>query len=223
VRALAGYLRRRGVWVFAPRLPGHGTSAEDLATRKYQEWVEAVESGYVLMSNICDRVILGGIAFGGNLALDLAGRVAADTLAGVFAVSPPFALRDYSSRIMPAADVWNRLLNKMKRDDKNLDFLDFPGGSFPGTYPRNTVSGVKEVGEFLAAIDQQYSAITQPVLILQADKNPVVDPKGSQQLYAAIGSKNKEYCLFSDDRHILVKGEGAGRVFSKIGAFVDEL
>ncbi len=223
VRALAGYLRRLGVWVFAPRLPGHGTSAEDLATRKYREWVETVESGYVLMSTICDRVVLGGIAFGGSLVLDLAGRIQADTLAGVFAVSPPFTLRDYSSKIMPATDVWNRLRGKMKREEKNIDFLDFPGGSFQGNYARNPVSGIKEVGDFLEAIEQQYKTISKPALILQADKNPVVDPKGSQQLFAAIGSVSKEYCLLSDDRHILVKGEGAGKVFAKIATFIDEL
>ncbi len=223
VRALAFYLRRRGLWVFAPRLPGHGTSVEDLATRKYREWVETVESGYVLMSNICDRVVLGGISFGGNLVLDLAGRVAAETLAGVFAISPPFSLRDYSSRIMPATDVWNRLRSKMKREEENIDFLDFPGGSVASNYARNPISGIKEVAEFLESIEQRYRTISKPALILQADKNPVVDPKGSQQLFAAIGSISKEFCLLSDDRHILVKGEGAGKVFAKIAAFVDGL
>jgi esterase/lipase/1-acyl-sn-glycerol-3-phosphate acyltransferase len=223
VRALAGYLRRRGLWVFAPRLPGHGTSAEDLATRKYREWVETVESGFVLLSNICDRVVLGGIGFGGNLVLDLAGRVEADTLAGVFAISPPFSLRDYSSKIMSATDVWNRLRSKMNREEKNMDFLDFSGGSFGSNYARNPVSGIKEVGEFLESIEQQYKTISKPALILQADKNPVVDPKGSQQLFAAIGSAGKEFCLLSDDRHILVKGEGAAKVFAKIATFVDGL
>ncbi len=223
VRALAGYLRRRGVWVFAPRLPGHGTSAEDLATRSYREWAETVESGYVLMSNLCDQVVLGGIAFGGNLVLDLAGRLLGDTLAGVFAVSPPFSLKDYSSRIMPATDVWNRLRSKMKRGEKKIDFLDFPAGSFQGNYARNPVSGIKEVAEFLESIEQRYSLIKKPVLVLQADKNPVVDPKGSQQLFAAIGSADKEFCLLSDDRHILVNGEGAGKVFAKIAAFVEAL
>lgn len=223
VRALAGYLRRRGIWVFAPRLPGHGTSAEDLATRTHREWVEAVETGYVLMSNICDRVVLGGIAFGGNLVLDLAGRLSGDTLAGVFAISPPFALRDYSNRIMPATDVWNRLLNTLRRAEKNIDFLDFSEGSLAFNYSRNPVSGIKEVGEFLASIEKRYSAIKKPALILQADKNPVVDPKGSQQLFAAIGSDRKEFCLLSEDRHILVNGEGADKVFAKIWAFVNGL
>ncbi len=223
VRALARYLRRRGVWVFAPRLPGHGTSAEDLAGRKFREWIEAVETAFVLMSTICHRVVLGGIAVGGNLALDLAGRVAPETLAGVFAVSPPFSLNDYSNKIIPAADVWNKLLNTLKKAEKNIDFLDFLGDSFQGTYPRNPVSGVKEVGEFLESIAKGYSRITQPALILQADKNPIVDPKGSQHLYDAIGSVDKEFCLLSDDKHILIKGEGAGKVFTKIGTFVDTL
>ncbi|MFH0785813.1 MAG: alpha/beta fold hydrolase [Pseudomonadota bacterium] len=223
VRGLAGYLRRRGVWVFAPRLPGHGTSVEDLATRKYREWVETVESGYVLMSTLCERVVLGGIAFGGNLVLDLAGRITDDTLAGVFAVSPPFGLKDYSRRIMPATDVWNRLLGKMKREEKNIDFLDFPGGSNEANYERNPVSAIKEVGDFLEAIEKQYSRVTKPALILQADKNPVVDPKSSQQLFAAIGSASKEFCLMSDDRHILISGAGAGKVFAKIGIFVGAL
>jgi esterase/lipase len=221
VRELARYLRRRGLWVFAPRLPGHGTSAEDLTTRKYREWVETVESGYVLMSNICDRVVLGGIAFGGSLALDLAGRVG--SLAGVFAVCPPSSLKDYSALIMPAMDVWNRLLNRMKRGERNYEFLEFSEGSDDTNYRRNPVAGVKEVGDFLESIEKRYSAITHPALIFQADRNPVVDPKGSQQLFAQIASAAKEYCLLSSERHILVNGAGSDKVFRKIAAFIDDL
>ena len=221
VRALAFFLRRRGIWVYAPRLPGHGTVAEDLARRKSREWVETVENAYVLLSAICDRVVVGGIAFGGNLALDLASRV--NSLAGVFAVCPPLGLRDYSARFMPPNDVWNRLLHKMKRDDRSGDFLEFSYGNLSVNYPRNPVAGVKEVGDFLESIGKKYNAIGQPALIVQADKNPVVDPKGSKQLYDQLASKNKEYCLLSDDRHVLVNGEGADRVFRKIGAFIDEI
>jgi len=221
VKALALFLRRRGVWVYAPRLPGHGTSAEDLATRKFQEWRETVENGYVLMSTLCDRVVLGGIAVGGNLALDLACRV--DSLAGVFAVCPPFALNDYSARFMPVTDVWNRLLHKMKGGSRNKDYLEFSYGNLSVNYPRNPVAGVKEVGDFLESIEKCYSAIRQPALIVQADKNPVVDPRGSKQLYDQISSRNKEYCLLSYDRHVLVNGEGTEKVFGKIGAFIDEM
>ena len=75
VRQLAAYLSGRGIWVYAPRLAGHGTTPEDLAERTYDEWLEAVETGYAIISNICEKVILGGMAVGGCLAFDLAARI----------------------------------------------------------------------------------------------------------------------------------------------------
>ncbi len=221
VKALARYLRKQGVWVYAPRLPGHGTSAEDLGQRKYGEWVETVEVGYILMSMICDRVVVGGVAVGGSLALDLAARVG--SVAGVFAICPPLALRSYSTNFMPNQDVWNRILNKTMRGEQDSRFFEFTHGNLHLNYPKNPVTGVKEVGDFLDSIAKRYSAINQPALILQADNNPVVDPKGSLQLYDSIASSDKEFCLMSYDRHILVNGEGAERVFKKIGAFIGNI
>ncbi len=220
VRALARYLCRRGVWVYAPRLPGHGTSAEDLAGREYREWVEAVETGYILLSMICGKVVVGGVGLGGNLALDLAARVG--MVAGVFAVSPPLALRNYSSEFVPGMDVWNRIRNKMMRGERASQFFEFSRGNH-GNYDKNPASGVKEVGDFLESIEKEYAAISQPVLIIQADKNPIVDPKSSMQIYDSIGSQDKEFCLLSHDRHILVNGEGTGKVFRKINAFIQNL
>ena len=221
VKALARYLRRRGVWVYLPRLPGHGTSAEDLSKRKYREWVEAVENSYVLLSTICDRVVVGGVAVGGTLALDLAARV--EEIAGVFAICPPFSLKNYSTKFMPGQDVWNRLINKIKAGNGDSEFLEFSHGNHHVNYPKNPVAGVKEVGDYLESIEKSYGAISQPTLIIQADKNPVVDPKGSKQLYDNVGSINKEYCLLSYDRHVLVNGERAERVYRKIGDFIREL
>lgn len=221
LRALAVHLRRRGVWVYAPRLPGHGTSAEDLSTRKYREWVEAVENGYVLMSTICKRVAVGGIAVGGNLALDLAGRV--NDVAGVFAVCPPFELRDYSTKFMPGRDVWKRILNRVSIGERDQGFLEFHNGNHHINYPLNPVAGVKEVGEYLESIEKRYKAIRQPTLIIQADNNPVVAPGGSKKIYDSIGSRDKEYCLLSDDRHVLVNGENTEAVFRKIRFFLKGL
>ncbi len=218
VKKLARYLRRRGIWVYAPRLPGHGTSVADLSGRKYREWVEAVENGYVLMSTLCDRVVVGGVAVGGNLALDLAARVG--KVAGVFALCSPYSLRDYSTNFMPGRDVLNRILSKMKREGQAQQFFDFSHGNSHVNYQHNPVATIKEVGEYLESIEKKYAAIRQPALIIQANKNPVVDPKGTMQLYDHIGSTDKEFCLLSDDRHILVNGAGAERVYRKIIDFI---
>lgn len=223
VRALGRHLQRRGFWVFAPRLPGHGTCAEDLAGRKRREWVETVESGYVLLRTICRQVALGGVAFGGSLALDLAGRVQGRGLAGVFAVSPPQGLKDYSARIVPPVDVWNRLLSKLKREEPVHDFLQFAGDGGRGNYARNPVSGVREVGDFLGEISDRYGKIRVPALILQSEANPVVDPQGSQRIFSQLGAADREFSLLSGARHILVEGEGAAEIHHRIATFLGRL
>ena len=100
VRQLAEYLNRMGFWVYVPRLKGHGTSPEDLATRSYLDWRASVDRGYAIISSICKHVVAGGFSTGAGLALDLAVRVKA--VSGVFAVSAPMRLKDFSSRFAPA-------------------------------------------------------------------------------------------------------------------------
>jgi alpha-beta hydrolase superfamily lysophospholipase len=45
VKKLANFLGQLGYWVYVPRLKGHGTSPEDLATRSYQDWIGSVDRG----------------------------------------------------------------------------------------------------------------------------------------------------------------------------------
>ena len=220
VRGLARSLRRRGIWVYAVRLPGHGTSPEDLSRRTFQEWVEAVENGYVLLSALCKNVVVGGVGFGGSLALDLASRVS--QVAGVFAICPPLELKDYSTKFMPGRDVWNRLLGRLKGEGKH-EFLEFEHGNRYVNYRRNPVAGIREVGEFLDSSRDGYSQIQQPTLIMQADGNPVVSPEGSKRLYDLVGSVQKEFCLLSSGQHVLIEGDGVGKVFRRIGNFLADL
>lgn len=220
VKALASYLRKQGVWVYAPRLPGHGTTAEDLAEKKYRAWIEAVEVGYVLMRALCDKVIVGGVSVGGNLAFDLASRVR--EVDGVFAVCPPYSLKNYSTNFMPATDVWHRMVNRLKAGGRKTEYLEFSHGNSHVNYTINPVAGIKEVGELLDSIEYRYSQVEQPALVIQADRNPVVTPDGSKKLFDFLGSRNKEFCLLSYDRHVLVNGEGKQRVFNEIHKFIKQ-
>ena len=120
VRELAQYLNQLGFWVYVPRLKGHGTSPEDLATRSYLDWRASVDHGYAIISNICKHVVAGGFSTGAGLALDLAVRVKA--VSGVFAVSAPMRLKDFSSRFAPAVDMWNRLMERARQGGAKKEF-----------------------------------------------------------------------------------------------------
>jgi len=111
-----------GFWVFVPRIKGHGTSPDDLATRTFADWVESTDTGYAIISNICDHVIAGGFSNGGGLALDLTARVAA--VKGVFAVCPAFRLKDLAAKFVPTVDLWNRFMNRIHLDSAKMEFVE---------------------------------------------------------------------------------------------------
>lgn len=221
VRELAVYLQRRGLWVYAPRLAGHGTTPEDLAQKTSNDWRLAVENGYAVMSSLCKKVVVVGVSIGGCLALDLAARLPA--LAGVVAVCPPLRLSDYSSSFMPSIDVWQRILARFKRNDLEEDFFRFTSENEYVNYDRNPIAGVKNVGIFLESLKSELTKVRQPCLILHADKDPVVSSSGGHRIYETVASEKKEFALLNYDRHIIVRGPETSRVHQHIESFIRDI
>jgi hypothetical protein len=106
VRPLAAFLRRQGFSVYNCRLRGHGTSPDDLAGRKWEEWLAAVERAYLVLASSCRNVVLGGFSCGAGLAL-LAGADFLPGVKAVFAIYPPAKLRWKAAMFAPAVVFWN--------------------------------------------------------------------------------------------------------------------
>jgi esterase/lipase len=221
VKELADYLGRKGLWVYVPRVKGHGTSPEDLAERSYKDWIESVDDGYAIIDSLCKRVVVGGFSNGAGLALDLAARV--KNVEGVFAVSPPLRLQDFSTRFVPAVDVWNKLMNRVHLDDAKMEFVENNPENPHINYLRNPISGVRELVRLMDAVEPKLADIKVPVLVVQSQGDPVVNPKGSKRIFELLGSKDKEYTLFSFNRHGILLGKGAKRVHKAVWDFIDHL
>ena len=221
VKALAEFLGRKGYWVYAPRLKGHGTSPDDLALRSYHEWIASLEEGYGVISSICRRVVVGGFSTGAGLALELASRV--DDIAGVFAVSAPLRLQDLATKFVPAVDAWNKLMDLVKRDGAKKEFVDNNPENPHINYFRNPIAGVRELERLMDDLEPRLKHIHAPALVVQADGDPVVNPKGAKTIFKRLGSEDKTYVVFSFDRHGILLGDGSYRVHRAIGDFVDHL
>jgi len=221
VKKLAEYLGRRGLWVYAPRLKGHGTAPEDLAIRPYTDWVSAVETGYAVMSHLCEQVVVGGFSAGALLALELAARVKG--IMGVFAVCPSMRLQDFSSKFVPAVDVWNRLMERVRLEGAKKEFVENEPENPHINYFRNPVSGVLELERLMESVDEKLPDIQIPALVVQSLGDPVVKPSGSRRAFKRIGSEDKSYILFNFDRHGILLGKGASRVHKAVGDFIEKL
>ncbi len=219
VMPLARYFQQRGYWVYAPRLKGHGTAPEDLATRSYQEWVRSVDTGYAIVRNICRRVVVGGFSTGGGLALELASRN--PRIAGTFAISPPLRLHHLFSKLVPTVNSLNRLLERVHIGNVSNGFLENKPEHPEINYLRNPISGVRELERLMRFLLDRLPTIEMPAMVVQAQGDPVVDPKGAKEIFEKIGSENKAYLLLNFQRHNIIMGKDADQVHDAIGSFVD--
>ena len=62
----------KGYSVSLPRLPGHGTSVEDMMTTSWVDWSGAALGAYDELAATCERVAIVGLSVGGGLAVHVA-------------------------------------------------------------------------------------------------------------------------------------------------------
>jgi esterase/lipase/1-acyl-sn-glycerol-3-phosphate acyltransferase len=221
MRELAAYLHGKGFWVYCVRLRGHGTSPEDLATRNGNDWIESVDIGYALMSAICTKVVIGGFSFGGGLALDCAVRITG--IAGVFAVSPPFRLQNISSRFASAVTTWNGLMDTIHFHGAAKEYVEHTSERSLINYARVPLAALSELEHFMKDLEQRLAEVKVPTLVVQAVRDPVVNPEGTALLFSRIGAKQKQYLPFDFKRHGILAGEGSENVHAAIAAFIEKL
>jgi esterase/lipase len=219
VRPLAEFLHERGYTVYAPRLRGHGTSPEDLARRSWEDWLQSVERGYLILANSCNEVVLGGFSAGAGLAL-LAATNSLYRVRAVFAINPAIRLRRKSAKLAPALVLWHKLVDKLVKDEAQTHFVPNEPENPHINYLRNPISGVKELVELMYMVSERAELIKIPTLVIQGSDDPVVHPEGSRELYQKLGSVDKELAMFNCDRHGIIRGEVSKRVFSRIEEFL---
>jgi carboxylesterase len=178
VDGLAGVLEAAGFDVEVPLLPGHCTSVDDLAGRRWPDWVAAVEDAYRRLAAGHDRVVLVGLSMGATLAAWLAAAPDDHSqVAGLACVNP---------YVEPPAASFRELMH---------GFLDAGFGCVPG--PANDVAEpeadeggydqwpIEPLLSLFDALDDlvpRLPAIACPVLVVTSRRDHVVPPSSSDLL-----------------------------------------
>jgi esterase/lipase len=222
MRPLAEFLHRRRCTVYAVRLRGHGTSADDLADRTWEEWLASVERGYLILANTCRNVILGGFSMGAGLAfLAAAGKL--PKVRAVFGINPPARLRKRSARLVPTVALWNRLVERIANSHDHLHFVPNDPENPDINYTRNPVSSLNELMELMDRVAERLKDVSVPALVIQGSEDPVVHPEGSEELYQKLGAKEKELAVFPAARHVIIRGDGSERIHARVWDFIRQV
>ncbi|GMV91799.1 MAG: hypothetical protein AMXMBFR82_15770 [Candidatus Hydrogenedentota bacterium] len=218
VRTLAEHFEAKGYAVYVARLRGHGTSPEDLARTPWEEWYESVNRGYAIIKSLTDNIILGGFSTGGVLALLAAGKKR-DKIKAVFAINAPLQLRNYMARFASSIVSMNSLLSRWK-GGSNWEYVENTPENKHINYTRNPVTGVKELGSAMRAMEEVLGDVCVPTLLVQSHRDPIVDPTSGMGIYERLGTHEKELTYFDHDRHGIINGQGSEEVFDRIDRFL---
>ena len=223
VRGLAKYLNEKGGYtVYVIRLRGHGTSPENLAHVKWQQWYESYLRGVAIIKNQCENVIFGGFSSGGLVSLLNASKMP-DIPKGVFAINAPLKLNNLKSKLAPAVTLWNDLLKSINIQGAHMEYVENHTESPDVNYNKNYLKGVVQLGKMMEACALHLPQIECPALIIQADKDPTVNPISGQMILDTVGSKDKKLLKLPFDRHVIVRKENCEIVFAHILTFVNEI
>ncbi|MDX9974255.1 MAG: alpha/beta fold hydrolase [FCB group bacterium] len=220
VRALAEYLYRKGYAVYGVRLKGHGTAPEDLAHTRWEEWYESVNRGYAIVKSLTDDIILGGFSMGGVLAL-LAGARKGEKVQSIFSINAPLQLRSYAAKLVPSIVTMNTLFTRMRRRNLQWEYVVNHPENPHINYTRNPLTGVRELGRVIEAMEDGLSRLTVPTLIVQGSRDPLVSPDSGQGLFDRIGSAHKELAILERTRHGIINGPDAEDIFEHVHHFIE--
>lgn len=214
LRSLGDYLAERGIAVIGPRLPGHGTTWQDLNRRKAQEWADAVEASFHEIAAERDEVFLVALSFGAALAFDLAARYPEEvsgivTIAGLLFTKDPRRF---------AAPIVRRLVASLP--GVGNDIADPEGREI--AYDRLPTSAVHEMLRFLRKAKLGLPSIRCPVLVMHSKNDHTVHPANAQYIYDTVGSADKELAWMGRSYHVLTLDYDRDEVFDRTYRFIKE-
>lgn len=219
VRALADHLCRCGFAVYGVRLRGHGTAPEDLARREWEDWYSSVTRGYAVMRTLTDHIVIAGFSTGGCLALLAAARKK-QNLGAVISICAPLHVRNYSIRLVPSIISLNSLLKRFGQSQYAWDYVDNDPENKHINYTRNPLTGVRQLTAVMNATADVLPEVDTPALIIQASKDPTVDPSSGPDIFGRMASRRKQFSLFERERHGIINGEGSPEVFAQVEHFL---
>ena len=222
VRALAQYLYRHGYAVYVVRLRGHGTSHEDLATRRWESWYQSVNRGYVIMKNLAKEFAIVGFSTGADLSLFQA-SLKNGRFKCVVSINGPLDLKNIASNFASSVVLWNKLLDRMHIRKGRYEFAENRPENPHINYFKNPIAGVKQLERFMTVVRDNLKNVAIPALIIQASHDPVVNPQSADEIFNKISSQRREIIKVNAARHGIVNGEGSVYVFRRVRQFLDEI
>jgi len=173
-----------GYHVEQPRLPGHGTTVEDMLTTEWSDWSGEAAAAYDRLAERAEKIVVIGLSMGGTLTLWTGlERQGDDSLAGLICVNPA---------TQPQADDVIAMLNEMVDEGhttmagigSDIADPDVTEIAYAETPIRQLLS---LVNDGVVPITDRFGELDVPLMLFSSNDDHVVPPPNSDHLADTYG------------------------------------
>ena len=212
MRPWAEHLNTEGYAVSVPRLPGHGTSWQEMNRTTWHDWYDEVTRSFEKLRADNDKVVVAGLSMGGALSL----RLAADRsreVDGVVLVNPAVNIDRFDVRLLPVLKYVVPAMPGVANDIKK------PGVDEHG-YSRTPLKAAHSMIRGYKSLCPELPKVTAPVLFFRSVEDHVVDPSSSRIIMGSISSRDVTERMLEDSYHVATLDNDAPAIYEESAAFV---
>jgi len=207
-------LAERGYTVSVPRLPGHGTSWQEMNKTRWEDWYGQIEREYAKLREKCSDVFVMGLSMGGSLAIRLAEEQS--DVAGLVIVNPAVHserpdrfLLPYIRHVVPAFPGITNDINKPGMDE--------------GGYTKLPLQAAFSLTQMWDVVKRDISRITQPVMVLRSSEDHVVEASNSQWILDNVASDDLTFVELRNSFHVATLDYDADVIFDESARFMERV
>ena len=221
LRPWAGSLAAAGHTVSLPRLPGHGTTWQEMNKTTWADWYGELDTAFQSLRKRSRVVIVAGLSMGGALALRLAQEHGAHDgpgtgIDGLVLVNPAVKMTDPRLKALPVVRWIAPWLPPVGNDIKK------PGAT-EDAYPKIPPHALHSMLQGYRAVVADLPAVSQPVLLFRSPEDHVVPAVSSALILDRTTSTDVEEILLENSYHVATLDNDAPMIFERTNSFVTRI
>jgi len=220
VRLGCDVAQRLGLATRAPLLPGHGTSAVELAKTGFADWLAVAQTAFDELRRD-GPVILVGLSMGSLLATELTLSAPGD-VAGLVLMSNAFWLgAPHPTWALHGVRALG--LGQLQFPKNGADIGDPSAKQSHVTYTAQPLSGAWEVLRAGERLRERLTDIHRPTLILHGARDRVCPVDNAWRAAERLGTAQVRVVIFPRSHHIITRDRERERVGAELERFLCEL
>ena len=206
LRPWAEYLAGQGLTVSLPRLPGHGTTWQEMARTRWDDWYAEVDREFAELQGSADEIFVMGLSVGACLALRLA-ELHGEAISGLVLVNP---LVTADTRLFLLAPVIKLLVPSLKGVGSDIK----KPGVTELAYDRTPTKAAASLPGLWKITQRDLDRVVVPTLVYRSTEDHVVGPASVEILRKALPADRLEVKQCADSYHVATLDNDAEAIFA---------